>query len=548
MRSRRPAGLFWIAAVIGVAVGLPALVSGLDGPPEVARVSVAASGDEGDGPTSAVSVSGDGRYVAFASEAPDLVSGDGNGARDVFVHDRVTGAMERVSVSSAGAGGDSTSGGLTSDAGPRISQDGRYVVFSSQASNLAPNDTPGTEDVFIHDRMLGTTERVSLNVMGSTPNGPSIAPSVSSDGRYVTFSSNADDLIEDDGNDTWDVFLRDRMAGTTELISVSSDEVQGDGSSGYVGAGAGRITPDGRYVVFGSIAENLVENDLNEKDDIFVRDRQLGLTERDSVSTSGVEGDGHSTHGDISADGQTVVFFSGATELAPNEGSKTIPPEQPDVFLHDRGTGITTRISDGLGGEPGDGTSRFPAVSADGALVAFQSVSSNLVEYDGNGLPDVFRYERANGSIERVSVGPGGVDAQGSSQFPAINGDGNVITFVSDAADLVESDGNNAQDGFAWGKDIFVPPTATPTSPGTATPTATRTPTATPPCDDEADVNNDGQTNSVDALFVLQFVAGLLDSLPDMGAADADGNGDITSVDAALILQHTAGLLPCLPT
>src|SRR5688572_4209052 len=182
--------------------------------PATERVSVGSGGSQGDGTSHASAISADGRYVAFASWASNLVAGDTNGSGDVFVRDRQTGTTERVSVASGGSEGDADSWE------PAISADGRYVAFSSSASNLVPDDTNGTFDVFIRDRQTGTTERVSVASDGSEGNAGSWEPVIGADGPDVAFSSLADNLVPGDTNGVMDVFVRDRQAGTTERISV----------------------------------------------------------------------------------------------------------------------------------------------------------------------------------------------------------------------------------------------------------------------------------------------------------------------------------------
>jgi Tol biopolymer transport system component len=181
---------------------------------------------------------------------------------DVFVHDRVTGQTSRVSVSSSGEQGNGES------RFPSLSADGRYVAFESLASNLVPSDTNGTPDVFIHDRVTGQMTRVSVSSSGEEGNGNSSEASVSANGRYVAFHSSASNLVPGDTNGTWDVFVHDRVTGQTSRVSVSSSGEQGNGNSYEA-----NISPDGRYVAFGSAASNLVPGDTNGTPDVFVHDR-----------------------------------------------------------------------------------------------------------------------------------------------------------------------------------------------------------------------------------------------------------------------------------
>jgi archaellum component FlaF (FlaF/FlaG flagellin family) len=224
------------------------------------RVSVSSAEAEGNYRSNWSSVSADGRYVAFSSLADNLVAGDTNGVVDVFVRDRVTGITDRVSVSGAGEQGNDWSNW------PSISADGRYVAFMSTANNLVAGDTNGSWDVFVRDRVSGETERVNVSSAGAEANGPSGYSVISADGRYVAFMSDATNLVPGDTNGRADVFVRDRMAGETQRVSVSSAGVEADGRSDE-----NSISADGRYVAFGSRASNLVPGDTNGTRDIFVR-------------------------------------------------------------------------------------------------------------------------------------------------------------------------------------------------------------------------------------------------------------------------------------
>ncbi len=357
------------------------------------RVSVSSSGAQGNsdsGLYDAISISADGRYVAFTSSAGNLVSGDTNYTHDVFVRDRQLGTTERVSVSSSGEQGNSASEFSS------ISADGRYVAFASYASILVSGDTNNTNDIFVRDRLMGTTERVSVTSSGTQGNSDSYLPSISADGRYVAFSSYASNLVSGDTNNYTDEFVRDRLAGTTERVSVSSSGAQGNRDSFYAS-----ISADGRYVAFESYASNLVAGDTNGKWDVFVRDRQLGTTERVSVSSSGAQG--NSDSGDygisISADGRYVAFGSYASNLVSGERNG-----YQDVFVRDRHAGTTERVSISSAGAQGNLESFDASISADGRYVAFASTASNLVAGDTNGYADVFVHQIGSGSGWGVTI------------------------------------------------------------------------------------------------------------------------------------------------
>jgi Tol biopolymer transport system component len=214
-------------------------------------------------------LSAHGRYVAFQSSATSLVRGDTNRLGDVFVHDRRTGRTERVSVSSTGKQGANDRTGTGSNA-PSISADGRYVAFHSADSNLVRGDSNRTFDIFVHDLRTGTTTRVSVSGGGRQANGENLgAASISADGRYVAFTSLASNLVAHDANDITDVFVRDLRAGSTILASVVGSEGQGDDASAVSGAA---FSGNNRYLAFSSWAANLVPGDTNDKPDAFVRD------------------------------------------------------------------------------------------------------------------------------------------------------------------------------------------------------------------------------------------------------------------------------------
>jgi Tol biopolymer transport system component len=489
------------------------------------RMSVSTGGAQGTGPSLSPAVGANGRFVTFASDAPDLVSGDTNG-RDVFVRDRLSGSTELVSIASDGTQANRAA------LFPAISGTGRYVVFQSDADNLVPGDTNDATDIFTHDRTTGTTTRASVSSDGAQGSNDSVTPSISADGRYVTFTSLAGDLIQEDTNEDRDVFVHDLDTGVTQLASVASDGTQGNAASGGFGAGPARISADGRFVVFGSFASNLVLDDAAGFDDVFVRDRLLNTTECASLSSAGIVGNGHSMYPSISDDGRYVVFYSQADNLAAGDAN-----DATDIFLRDRQASTTIRLSDVPAGGQSNGTSRLPVISADGRLVAFQSSATNLVPPDDNGASDIFLYDLDGGEMRRLSLAGGGSDAAGASSFATISEHGAVVAFQSDATNLVAGDTNGSTDVFAWAKPLAAP-----------TPTITPSPTPTQPAPAlTGDVGCDGTTNSIDAALILQLGAGLIGSLPCEENGDVNDDGVITAIDAALVLQYDAGLIDSLP-
>jgi Tol biopolymer transport system component len=403
--------------------------------------SVAPGGTPANGVSELPAVSPDGRYVAFSSDATNLVVGDGNARRDVFVRDRGTGTIELVSVALAGGPGNNTSGqGLVA-----ISADGRYVAFDSFATNLVSGDSNAHRDVFVRDRTNGTTELVSVSSAAVQGNGDSDFPALSADGRYVAFESRASNLVAGDTNAVIDVFVRDRVSGTTEFVSVSGAGVLGDDESG-----APSISADGRYVTFTSSAHFLVAGDANGNWDAFVRDRLAHTTEIASVATGGGLGNGYSGDSWISADGRFVAFDSLATTLVLNDTNN-----REDVFVHDRTNGTTEIVSVSTGGTLGSETSFFPVISADGRFVEFASAATNLVPGDTNGFIDAFLHDRVSGTTERVSLGNGGVQGTGQLSFrAALSGNGRLAVFSSAAGNLVSGDTNGVLDVFLRDRNV----------------------------------------------------------------------------------------------
>ena len=294
------------------------------------RASTSMTGGDGTGDSFQPALSGDGRFVAFASLSSNLVPGDTNATFDVFVRDLTTGAIERVSVSSSGA--ESNGSSVT----PRLSGDGSRVVFHSFASNLVAGDTNAVADVFVRDRASGVTVRASVASDGSQGNQQSLAGTLSADGRFAAFVSDANNLVAGDGNGRTDVFVRDLQTGVTERASVASDGSEGNGQSGFTDPPS--LSADGRFVAFTSASTNLAASDVNFVNDVFVRDRRHGSTRRASVSSAGDEGDGGATlWATLTADGRAVAFASSASNLVAGDGNAA-----QDVFVNtnDCGNGV----------------------------------------------------------------------------------------------------------------------------------------------------------------------------------------------------------------
>ena len=404
-----------------------------------ARVSVDSNGAQStSGSSDNPSLSADGTKVAFRSNATNLVTGDTNNATDVFVRDLATGNTTRVSVASSGAQGDGSS------YAPNLSADGTRVAFDSDASTLVAGDTNESADVFVRDLTMGTTVRASVASGGAQSDNDSYAPSLSADGTKVAFYSFARNLVASDTNNRPDVFVRDLTTGTTTRVSVASDGTQGNSTSYFAS-----LSADGTKVAFQSFASTLVAGDANAKSDVFVRNLSTGNTAIVSVATSpaGAQANGGSTTSQFSfsADGTEVAFTSLASNLVAGDTNGAY-----DVFVRDLTTGTTTRVSVASDGTQGTGGNSYtPSLSADGTKVAFSSSANNLVAGDSNGVADVFVRDLTTGTTTRVSVASDGTQGTGGNSFnPSLSADGTKVAFYSDATNLVAGDTNGARDVF----------------------------------------------------------------------------------------------------
>jgi Tol biopolymer transport system component len=327
-------------------------------------------------------ISADGRYVVYASGATNLGPSDTNGVPDIYRFDQETGRNELVSLTSSGAQVVSGVIGF-----PTISADGNLIAFSTDAP-LVPNDTNGHTDVFVRDMTAGTTTRVSVDSTGAQAPHGGDDPRLSANGRFVAFDA-LDRLVPEDGNLSSEVYLRDLQAGQTSRVSVSV--IGGDPSGGY--STTTDISADGRYVVFTSIATNLVSGDQNDQADVFVRDRVFGTTVRASVDANGAGGNGYSDSGTISSDGHYVAFETSATNLWPSEDQNGTLRDifEFDVYAN-RLWGLLSVGQTDSGEVWGNGKSYQPAISGDNLFVAFSSRATNLSTWDTNGWDDIFTH------------------------------------------------------------------------------------------------------------------------------------------------------------
>ena len=428
----------WVSLLVG-AIVLVLAAPRIASAQVIERVSVATDGTQARQSCREPSISADERYVVFDSYDGALVPGDTNGSMDVFLRDRVAGTTTLVSVASDGGPANGSS------QQPSIGADGRYVAFTSFASNLVANDTNGTYDVFVRDRFTNETFRVSTVWSGISPNsnGQSNNPSISTDGRYVAFASFASNLVVGDTNGETDVFVCDLVGHTTTRVSVASDGIQGNHQSGIHDVG---ISADGRYVVFDSMASNLVPFTKTAEKYVYLHDCLTGETSLVSVASDGTPGNSSSgdygTHA-VTAGGRFVVFQSWASNLVVADTNNC-----QDVFLRDRLLNTTTRISVSSSGAQGWDDSLSPSFSADGRYIAFTSYAINLVAGDPLIGSDVFICDRLTGQTARVSVSGDGTPGNSECWEAVISADGHYVAFSSNASNLVPGDTNATDDVF----------------------------------------------------------------------------------------------------
>jgi WD40-like Beta Propeller Repeat len=438
---------------------------------QIERVSVSSMDVQANNNSFSPAISFDERFVVFTSDANNLVVDDNNNVSDVFRHDRETGNTERVSISN-----DGDQGNLHSYSNNHsVSGDGSRVVFSSSANNLVEGDTNGNiYDIFVRDLYIGRTIRLSVSNDDQQANAGSTGASISANGRYVVFLSIASNLVTEDANgNASDVFVRDLQTNEINLVSISSTYEQANG-----GSNSAQISDNGQYVAFSSVATNLVDDDTNGTVDIFVRDLQANETWRVSVSSNGTQGDLGSFGPVISGDGRFVAFTSPATNLVANDTNNL-----NDAFLHDIQTGETLRTSVSSSGVQSNGITNPSSLNYDGGYVVMGSDATNLVANDTNGISDVFIYERYTGETMRVSVSDLETEGNGNSNQGAISDSGYFIAWQSYANNLVETDSNNYSDIFVSFNPLVVaavPPTNTPQYSSTPTNTPTATNTLTP--------------------------------------------------------------------
>ena len=423
----------------------------------------------------AEAISGNGRYVAFVSNASNLVPGDHDDGPDVFVRDLRTGTTTIASVSSSGLKQKWPDLKTATIHYAAISRDGRYVAFDSDATTLATGDTNLAPDVYVHDMETGTTTRVDVSSSGAqAAQGVVDGLAMSADGRYVAFASASPDLVSGDTNGAADVFVRDLANRTTIRASVATSGAEGDDGSGW----GFSLSPTGRWLVFASDATNLVGNDLNRQRDVFVRDLKKHTTELVTVQPDGspvplLGGNSTVSYGpgsSISADGRYVVFGSNSMLLVPNDTNR----QNSDWYVRDRVAGRTLRVS-----VASDGTDQQIASTANasitpnGRFVVFRT-AENLVPADQGVCPgslgggetdnDIYVHDMRTGAVDLISQSSNGVHAYANavdtpygcqnSAGGSISDDGRLVAFDSTGSNLVAGDTNRMDDVFVRDRGV----------------------------------------------------------------------------------------------
>lgn len=403
------------------------------------RVSLAADGGQSGGDAAAPALSADGRYVAFDSDAADLVPGDSNGTRDIFVRDRLAGTTERVSVSTGGleAHGDSYA--------PSISGDGDRIVFVSEADDLVAGDQNQVADIFLHQRSTGETRRLSVGLAGFEGGGASDDPMISSDGRWVTFVSRAGNFDPPDAGGSLDVFLLDLEGGTPQQITAPEIALDAEGLM-VAGGDQPWISGDGRFLAFRALAR-WETNTRVFSAGIWLYDR-----ERDELTPESMTLDGEQAQADspsISDDGRWLTFAS--RDFAMLSWGRVRQSWSLDVYLVDRETKQRWNLNQHEDRRRYDRVGP-PVISADGRRVAFASDSYVLLDGNTYHGTDVYLHDRITGETTRRSAGlqndRGGYDGDSCSVQPALSNDGSIVAFKSTATNLVVEDTNEAADVF----------------------------------------------------------------------------------------------------
>lgn len=467
------------------------------------RVSVSSSGEQANGESSAPAISADGKTVAFASSASNLVDGDNNNARDIFVRDRTTGKTERISLNASGG----EANGGSSD--PSISADGRYVAFVSNASNLVEGDTNADGGIFVRDRQTGTTVRANL----LSDNSPACIGDgqISADGRFVMVRCGS--AFSPRISLGW-VYVRDLLLGTTTEIPWTFYDIPS----------LGGLSPDGRRILL-TTARPLSPEDANGVPDVYFYDFETKAAERVSLTYDGQEAwPWVTTYPNyyyipnnlgaigpalMSADQSIVAFTSYSSNLVPYDYNG-----QPDIFVRDRMKNTLERVNISAMGEEAVGNiSSLTGLSSDGRFIAFQSYAENLVHDDVSQLPDIFMHDRKTRHTWRISQTNDGTEGNGDSDYGILSSDGKTLAFLSKASNFVDNDTNGVADVYVRNMPTL-PPSA-----DLAITQIAKAMSDDPNTDREleytATVNNKGDTLATHAGFTVEFPKNLIPVIRD---------------------------------
>jgi Tol biopolymer transport system component len=404
------------------------------------RASVTPNGFELNAASGESAVSADGRYVAFTSDATNMGLVTGQSGREIYLRDMITGTVELVSVSAIGA---YNYGGCDS---PVMTPDARYVAFESLSPTLVAGDTNGAWDVFVRDRLLGTTTRVSVGPGGAqVTGGQSWSPTISDDGRYVAFFSSAQGLVPGFGSaGVYQVYVHDRQTGQTLAGSVNQT-----GGTPNADCRQPCLSADGRFLSFETSASDILPGDTNGLIDVYVRDLLTNGVVRATLAPGGIEPNNNCVRSRISGDGRWVAFQTQSTNLVAAHPSAT-----NDCYVRDLlAGGLSLASVSSAGVSVGVPTVVAPQISYDGRYVAFATYGINPLAW-----LDVFVHDRLSGVTTLATAAhdgadgngpsPAGVPTGGNGSVFAMSPNGRFVTFDSTASNLVLSDTNGVKDTF----------------------------------------------------------------------------------------------------
>ncbi len=403
------------------------------GPDDAVQAAGDASGGNPRGDSRAPAISADGAWVVFESDAADLVAGDTNGVCDIFRVSRLGGAIERVSLSIDGAQADGRSFRAT------VSGDGDRVAFASDAANLAPDDTNRCTDIFVRAYPQGSVFRASVGPRRLQASGPSTAPDLADNGKWLVFASTATNLTAEDTNAVSDVFRYELRSSAVERVSLASTGAQGRAASREP-----QISGNGTWIAFTTDADDLALSDANGRADALVNALPEGRTWCVSLAAADARPAGGAAPS-LSHTGRRIAFVSESPDLVAADRNAVA-----DVFVRYIDDKRTVRLSCSPSGGDADGASGEPRISGDGQFVVFSSAAGNLVPGDSNAASDVFLCDLQSLRLTRISVAPGGESADGASSAPDISADGRFVVYQSAATNLTPGDTNGRIDIFVY--------------------------------------------------------------------------------------------------